>query len=192
MALLRSRAAKALEQASRITRLLVISFDRKDSGLSSRFSVVGNLLPRIGKRTVVHEVGSKKTGLDHRGVDSKRREFVVQGLCDSFHSKLGRAVYPPASRRPETAERGEIYDVARLLPLHRWKHGPDDIQQAENVGAVDAFDLFASGLFDSPKHAEAGVIHEDINPAEPTNAIANTRCHLRFVRHVHFDGEPAS
>jgi hypothetical protein len=124
---------KRLSKLLRITRLLVISFDRKDSGLSGRFSVVGNLLPRIGERTVVHEVGSKETGLDHRGLDSKRREFVVQGLCDSFHSKLGRAVYPPADRRSETTERGEIYDVARLLPAHRWKHGPDDIQHPKTL-----------------------------------------------------------
>jgi hypothetical protein len=53
VALLHSRAAKRLSKLLRITRLLAISFDRKDSGLSGRFSVVGNLLPRIGEGTIV-------------------------------------------------------------------------------------------------------------------------------------------
>jgi hypothetical protein len=50
----------------------VISFNRKDSGLSDRFGVVANLLPRPRERMVIHEVRSKETRLDHRDMDPER------------------------------------------------------------------------------------------------------------------------
>ena len=133
-----------MSKPGRISGLLVISFNRKDSGLSDRVRIVANLLSRPSGGQVIHEVRSKETGLGHRGMDSERRQLVVRGFCNSFHGKLGRTVNAPSCRCPETAARDEkLYDVAGSLLAHCWKHYPDDIQQPENICAVVAFDLFA-------------------------------------------------
>jgi predicted pyridoxine 5'-phosphate oxidase superfamily flavin-nucleotide-binding protein len=51
------------------------------------------------------------------------------------------------------------------------------------TGDKIGLDVFARRLFDRPKHSEASVIHEEVNPAEPACAIANTGCHaLRSSR----------
>jgi len=155
-----------LSKLLRITRLLVISFDRKDSGLlavSAESAICCLVLAseRLSMKSLRKKPGSTTVAWIPSGASSSCRASVIPSTANLVEH------WPPSSRSQETAERGEIYDVARLLPAHRWKHGPDDVQHGENIGAVDAFDVFARRLFTSPKHAEASVIDEDINSAEP-------------------------
>jgi hypothetical protein len=84
-------------------------------------------------------------------MDAERCQLIMERFRDTLHRELRRAVNAPFGRCSVTSERRDIYDVAGPLLTHRWQHDPNHVQQSEDIGPIDALDLFCSGFFNSTK-----------------------------------------
>ncbi|MCY1560580.1 hypothetical protein D9M68_977270 [compost metagenome] len=60
------------------------------------FLVVRQFQRGLNQRLLIEEIGAEEAGLDHRGVDAQRRQFLVQRFGDPLHRELGGAVHAPA------------------------------------------------------------------------------------------------
>ncbi len=100
--------------------------------------------------------------------DAERRELGVERLRDALDARTSssnrcRSPRPTGSRRRDEKFR----DVAGALLAAAAEHGARDREQTEHVGLVDAPHLVARRLLDRADDAVAGVVHQDVDPAEP-------------------------
>ena len=78
------------------------------------------------------------------------------------------------------------------LRAHHRQNGACDIQQAEYVRVVHAAHIGIARLLDGTKQAEARIVDQNVDPAEPFNCGLNRGLRLGFVGHVQRDGKGAA
>jgi len=101
-----------IRELARVAALAVIDVGGMRAGLTDGVAVIIDLVRGARQRTVVEEVGTEETGLDHGDMDAERRHFAGQSLADALDRELGRAIDAPAGIAGIAADRGEIDDVA--------------------------------------------------------------------------------
>ncbi|MCY1524804.1 hypothetical protein D9M68_597580 [compost metagenome] len=113
----------------------------------------------------------------------------MQRLAEAFHGELGGAVHAPAVIGLVTAQRRDVDDAAGALAAHVRQHRAGNVEQAEDVGRVDALDFGGAGFLHRAEDAVAGVVQQDVDAAEALDALGDRRMGLALAGHVKAHGQ---
>ncbi|AUX41706.1 uncharacterized protein SOCE26_031280 [Sorangium cellulosum] len=173
----------------RVARLLEADLLRVAPDLARSLRIIVDDLSRCHDGLRLQELRSEVARLEDRHRDAERRELRVQRLRDRLDGELRRAVNAEPRPRPVAAHRREVQDQAGALLPELRKHGARHREEAEHVRLEDAPHLVALGLLDRADDAVAGVVHQHIDPAEPSDGSLDRGGDGRLVRHVERKGE---
>jgi hypothetical protein len=65
----------------------------------------------------------------------------------------------------------------------------DHVQETKYIGPVKAFHVLSRGLFNGTHQADAGVVHDNIDPAEPCLSGLDRFDRLTFITHIQHGGQ---
>ena len=111
-------------------------------------------------------VGAEGSGLDDDDLDAERGELDGEGLGQAFDGVLGGVVVAGGGEADEAADGADIDDVAGSAGAHAGEDGVGGVDEAEEVGFEHGADLIVLTFFDGGEVAVAGVVDQDVDPAE--------------------------
>src|SRR5208282_2098081 len=125
-------------------------------------------------------------------MDAERSKLGVKRLGKRFDGELGGAVDTPAGKHGAVAaDGGHIDNVAGALLAERGQDGARDIEQAEDVGAVEILDFLRGSFLDSAEQTITGVVHKNIDAAKMLEGRVDRRLDLRLVGDIQSNAKKA-
>jgi hypothetical protein len=129
-------------------------------------------------------VGAERAGLDDNDLDPERPDLLGKRFRHAFDSKLARRVVARAGKADEAAHRRYVDDRARLLRPHDRQDGASQRREAKHIGLEHRPNVGVVALLDRREIAVAGVVDEDVDPAEPGHGRLDRGVDLILSVHV--------
>src|SRR3990167_2174579 len=159
-----------------------------------RFEQVNHDLGDIIGRTLPtgSDAGATEGGLDAAGQDVTGANIVVaqvehHGLAEASQAELRGIVGSASGKGVFRGEAADVDDVSSSPALDAWQGGVHAIERAAQVGLNDGVPLIGRHAIHGTEDADAGVVYEDINPAEFLLGHSHQALHLRIVAHIGCD-----
>ncbi len=144
----------------------------------------------VGERVgVVAVAGGEAGGLDHGQLDAELGDLAGERLVQALQGPLGGVVGAAEWHRDDPGRRRQLDDVARALLAQVRQRGLDHPHRAEQVGFELVAQFPLGQLLDRADLGVAGVVHDDVEPAEVLFGLLHGREDGGPVGHVQFQRE---
>src|SRR5919198_299625 len=139
--------------------------------------------------TVREAFGRHQAGVDRRYQDPLRLQLVVQSLGEGHHGVLRRGVHRCPRHRVPPGQRGDVDDVSPAGLEHHREERLCAVQDSQEVDLGDPLDLLYLEVSERPAPRDAGVVYQEVAPAEGVAHSSRQRLHLAELGHIATRGE---
>ena len=157
--------------------------------IALQFRRVLRVLRESGRRV---EVGEHLAGIHEHHANVEFPQLRAPALRHAAQRKLAPVVGGPPLRAPNGRGRTDVDDVA-ALPLDKMLCGlPCHQHGAGDIGGEHVFEAGEIHLDERLDHAEAGVVHQNVEVIEYLEQLPVGPQDVRFLCHVRADGMGAN
>ena len=143
----------------------------------------------LHRREAVVERAVDAGRVDRDDPDAVRRELDRPRLGQPGQAPLGRRVVRQAAHPAQAGDRRVVDDHAGLRLDHVRDHVPGDDPGALEVDVEHRVPLGLGQLVGEPVRADAGVVEQDVDPAEALDRVVDRLGHRGVVADVGDDGQ---
>ena len=146
--------------------------------------IFGPQLPVVRGIRVPHEVGVHGTRADVAHADAVLPHFLEQHFAERVDAGLRRAVARAAGHHVLAGEAADVDDVRLAAPAHMRDRGVAAVEDAGEVGVDHAPPVLVRLGLHRAEPADAGVVDEDVEPAEAPDRFFHHRFNRQMVANV--------
>ena len=133
---------------------------------------------------LLHERRQHPAGADRVAGDSGGRGLERHDFRQAEDAVLRRDVGRLLRRRDQAMGRGDVDDPSPIARLHVRQGGADGVKRGREVDRDDRIPLLDRKLLDRRDVLDAGIVHEDVHPAQLARGLRHHRRDLGGLRHV--------